>query len=355
MARCKKKGGGACKKPTGNKQPAMDDTTRDHTKAADRQPQTVLAATFRLFSRLPIELRLIIWGYALSKESTKRIVLYDSSRGGLMPSKQLVSPLLLVNKESRDAAQGFYNLRLDVHVSIWAVDNKVQYGDTKGLLYLNFKYDILVLNVDPMFPQKIDYETIMPPIIEMDEDFMIDTIHKHSLKETYPFNVPYTYVTTCLTKAQCAQVERIYSAEETPLDDPWMKPPCCWACSYRLCNHEQFTDRLYIQRRYPNVWLWQLLFFSVFYEDPDLMNGFASLSPEEVHEEMSPYLVTCDYPPVRYIGGGEFEPDPDHDCEGDTGSSSESDDSIADPDAEVVDVEDGVDSEEAGDLNEETQ
>ncbi|KAK6069678.1 hypothetical protein SCUP515_08859 [Seiridium cupressi] len=215
MARRKKKGAGACKKTTGTKQPAaIDDTTRDQTKAADRQPQTIPATTFRPFSKLPIELRLITWECALSKESANVLSCKTPTAVDLC-------------RESREAAQKFYNLRLDVH------------------------------------------------------------------------------------------------------------------------------DRLSIRTQCPNVWLCQLLFLSVFYEEPDLLNGFASLSPEEVHEGISPYLATCDYPPVRYTGGGEFEPDTD--CEDDPGSSSESDDSIADSDAEVVGLEDGVDAEEAADLNEETQ
>ncbi|KAK6070767.1 pectinesterase precursor [Seiridium cupressi] len=348
MARCKKKGAGACKKTTGTKQPAaIDDTTRDQTKAADRQPQTIPATTFRPFSKLPIEFRLITWECALSKESAKRIVLQDTYGGGLMPSKQLVSPLLLVNKESREAAQKFYNLRLDVHA-------KTNYGDAKGVLYLNFKYDTLVLNVDSLFSLQDEFLKIPPLIAGAEKDYVDYMIHKWSLKKTYPFNVPHTYVTTRLTEAQRAHVERIYDIEETPpLDDPSTEPPCCWACSYRLYTHEDFIDRLSIRAQCPNVWLCQLLFLSVFYEEPDLLNGFASLSPEKVHEGISPYLATCDYPPVRYTGGGEFEPDTD--CEDGPGSSSESDDSIADSDAEVVGLEDGVDSEEAADLNEETQ
>ncbi|KAL7624379.1 hypothetical protein AAE478_005943 [Parahypoxylon ruwenzoriense] len=72
-------------------------------------------ATFR-FSDLPTELRLEVWEAALRRESERRLVVVDNLTRGIALMKQLVSPFLTVNRESRAAAKAFYTIALDVRL-----------------------------------------------------------------------------------------------------------------------------------------------------------------------------------------------------------------------------------------------
>lgn len=72
-----------------------------------------MAETFHPFPDLPKELRLQIWEQAMIEARPNRRILIYKRR--VVPFKHLVSPLLLVNHESRTCARDFYNVKLDVH------------------------------------------------------------------------------------------------------------------------------------------------------------------------------------------------------------------------------------------------
>lgn len=72
-----------------------------------------MAETFHLFPDLPKELRLQIWEQTMIEARPSRRILIYKRR--VMPFKHLVSPLLLVNHESRTCARAFYNVKLAVH------------------------------------------------------------------------------------------------------------------------------------------------------------------------------------------------------------------------------------------------
>ncbi|KAI0407866.1 hypothetical protein F4802DRAFT_490677 [Xylaria palmicola] len=66
------------------------------------------------FNQLPAELRLAIWGFAVQAAARRRRVVEQSLR--VFPTLDLVaSPFFSVNIESREAAQSFYSVRLDVY------------------------------------------------------------------------------------------------------------------------------------------------------------------------------------------------------------------------------------------------
>ncbi|KAH9883945.1 hypothetical protein F4778DRAFT_788125 [Xylariomycetidae sp. FL2044] len=68
---------------------------------------------FVFFSKLPPEMRCAIWDWYLYNETLKRIVpVTDCYR--VQPMKNLVSPLLTTNRESRARAKNLYTLSLDV-------------------------------------------------------------------------------------------------------------------------------------------------------------------------------------------------------------------------------------------------
>jgi hypothetical protein len=72
-----------------------------------------MAGTFHPFPKLPAELRLKIWEQAMIEERpNRRIILYMSR---VVPFKKMISPLLLVNFESRTCAKAFYNVNLDIY------------------------------------------------------------------------------------------------------------------------------------------------------------------------------------------------------------------------------------------------
>ncbi|KAK8850796.1 hypothetical protein PGQ11_013275 [Apiospora arundinis] len=68
----------------------------------------------RDFSQLPLKLRLAIWEHALQQEAS-RIVRYDRNYHCVLSFKYLVSSILSVNKEARDMALTFYDVKLPVY------------------------------------------------------------------------------------------------------------------------------------------------------------------------------------------------------------------------------------------------
>ncbi|KAH6655731.1 hypothetical protein BKA67DRAFT_657653 [Truncatella angustata] len=80
------------------------------------ESDTVYAPGFPQFPDLPAELRMVIWIYALHKESACRLVpLLDENKCQVLPHKGLVSPFLTVNSESRCEALKFYTLSLALY------------------------------------------------------------------------------------------------------------------------------------------------------------------------------------------------------------------------------------------------
>ncbi|KAI0970798.1 hypothetical protein F4678DRAFT_103945 [Xylaria arbuscula] len=66
------------------------------------------------FGRLPTELRLEIWGFAVSATAQRRRVVEQNFQ--VFPTLDLVaSPLFSVNTESREVARSFYPVRLEVY------------------------------------------------------------------------------------------------------------------------------------------------------------------------------------------------------------------------------------------------
>ncbi|KAJ0107565.1 hypothetical protein J7T55_007755 [Diaporthe amygdali] len=96
-----------------------------------------MAETFHVFSDLPKELRLKIWEQAMIEDRpNRRILLYQ---GRVVPFKQFISPLLLVNQESRKCAKAFYNVKLDIYAvppvrqdQVECLEKDKHWGQTKG-------------------------------------------------------------------------------------------------------------------------------------------------------------------------------------------------------------------------------
>ncbi|KAI1095475.1 hypothetical protein F5B19DRAFT_441746 [Rostrohypoxylon terebratum] len=69
------------------------------------------------FLSLPTELRWGIWGHVLHQESAeqKKVNLFDSLFRSMDSMKQLISPLLAINRESREIAKAFYSFAIAVY------------------------------------------------------------------------------------------------------------------------------------------------------------------------------------------------------------------------------------------------
>ncbi|KAI1411708.1 hypothetical protein F5Y13DRAFT_53789 [Hypoxylon sp. FL1857] len=104
---------------------------------------------FPRFTELPAELRLQIWETALYQETEKRFVVVDFMERVVYPMRRLISPLLTVSSESRETAEAFFNLTLDVHrvpnpkVRLWP-RKEIATGPSSGKLYLNLDRDLFV-------------------------------------------------------------------------------------------------------------------------------------------------------------------------------------------------------------------
>lgn len=72
-----------------------------------------MAETFHQFPDLPKELRLKIWQQAMIGACPSRRIIIDEGR--VVPFKELISPLLLINYESRTCGKAFYNVKLDIY------------------------------------------------------------------------------------------------------------------------------------------------------------------------------------------------------------------------------------------------
>ncbi|KAI1321698.1 hypothetical protein F5Y16DRAFT_65850 [Xylariaceae sp. FL0255] len=104
-----------------------------------------MAATsqFFPFKRLPAEIRDMIWDAGLLATSATRVVLVhdvsgDTHQGGPQANKYLVSPFLLVNRESRHRAMHFCS---DV-INVYEQDPMGEHIISAGKLYLSRIHDI---------------------------------------------------------------------------------------------------------------------------------------------------------------------------------------------------------------------
>lgn len=72
-------------------------------------------ATFTAFQKLPPELRLYVWEYAIGNEALSRRVGVDDFAFCILPDPRLISPLLTICRESRDVALSYYCDPVPVH------------------------------------------------------------------------------------------------------------------------------------------------------------------------------------------------------------------------------------------------
>lgn len=86
-----------------------------------------MAETFHQFPDLPKELRLKIWEQAMIEARPSRRIIIDEGR--VVPLKQLISPLLLVNYESRTCATAFYSVKLDIYAVPPVTQDQVKHLD----------------------------------------------------------------------------------------------------------------------------------------------------------------------------------------------------------------------------------
>ncbi|KAI0121546.1 hypothetical protein F4776DRAFT_221232 [Hypoxylon sp. NC0597] len=103
------------------------------------------------FPELPPEIRIQIWETALHQETEKRLVVVDSRERAVLPMRRLISPLLMVNSESRKIAKAFFNFTLNVHHVLGSTGRNrgrrlehVATGPSAGKLYLSLDRDLFV-------------------------------------------------------------------------------------------------------------------------------------------------------------------------------------------------------------------
>lgn len=82
----------------------------------ENTPQPLI--TFPRFRDLPSELRLSIWKMALETEAMSRVVIYHPRNNRyelqVVPSKNLVSPIMMATVESRECGLGWFDIRAQV-------------------------------------------------------------------------------------------------------------------------------------------------------------------------------------------------------------------------------------------------
>ncbi|KAK7911636.1 hypothetical protein PG985_014117 [Apiospora marii] len=140
-------------------------------------------STFPKFSSLAPELRHMIWDMALENEADNRIVLVHRLTLRVLPSKSLISPIMAVDKESRERALTHYNVKLSIStfpapsvtrpgpVEKWdhiysrsraeRLLNDLSDDASKGCIYVNLARDKFLLS--------FTYSTAKPPGIATDD------------------------------------------------------------------------------------------------------------------------------------------------------------------------------------------
>lgn len=63
--------------------------------------------------------------------------------------------------------------------------------------------------------------------------------------------------------------------------------------------------------QFPNVWLCRLFITAPAYSQLKLMNDYACLGIEALHNKIRLKFVTCDSPRVRRVGADDWEPESD--------------------------------------------
>ncbi|KAK6200858.1 hypothetical protein LQW54_009442 [Pestalotiopsis sp. IQ-011] len=272
---------------------------------------------FILFPQLPVEIQVIIWQFAMQAEAKRTVIVFDHRSGGLVPTAHLVSRILLVNKLANKVADEFYNLKLEVFKCSRRTPRLIsKYGHAMGLIRLNLDYTSLILYFDPIWVNMhctngaVQYEAplgkwhgLAPP----------DPGRKLELKYKL-YHGSRTRLTVRLTRAQCAQVKRIYELEEAPDGHRRREPPCCYGCVWGSIHNVHpaepyLVDASYDRARFPNVWLGRLLITRPGYNQGHLMDDYAELGPDDLWDVLMPKFVTCDKPHVRRLGD-DFEVDP---------------------------------------------
>ncbi|KAK8102105.1 hypothetical protein PG984_015251 [Apiospora sp. TS-2023a] len=106
---------------------------------------------FQRFQSLPPELRRMIWGFALDLEKRHRDIYFNYR--SVAPSRDFVSPLLLVNAESRAEALRRYPDAHPVYRFFQYCDTPVPAGvlhvnQSKGFLYLHGHFPTSLFSLD---------------------------------------------------------------------------------------------------------------------------------------------------------------------------------------------------------------
>lgn len=185
-----------------------------------------------------------------------------------------------------------------------------------GVLRLNLDYTSLILYFRPIWVNMnctngaVQYEAplgkwhgLAPP----------DPGRELELKYKL-YHVSRTRLTARLTRAQCAQVKRIYELDETPDGGIRREPRCCYGCVWGSIHNVHpaepyLVDASYDRARFPNVWLGWLLITRPGYHQGHLMDDYAELGPDDLWDVLIPKFMTCDKPHVRHLGN-DFEVDP---------------------------------------------
>lgn len=97
------------------------------------------------FNKLPTELRLDIWKACIHAQ--RRLIILDFVYERIRPTRNLISPLLFTNRESRLVAQSMYQTHLPViKVDPEDVEHENR-GPCRGMVYTNLETDVFVLGI----------------------------------------------------------------------------------------------------------------------------------------------------------------------------------------------------------------
>ncbi|KAI1383988.1 uncharacterized protein F4822DRAFT_58027 [Hypoxylon trugodes] len=124
------------------------------------------ATEFPLFTRLPIDLRLFIWEFAILDHNRDRLVPINEETKRVICIANIANSLFFrVTSESRKVSQQLYHIRLPVFWKVHAPDPQHRAVDENmednpdechGHIYISSKHDTFVFGLDRLAPHHID-------------------------------------------------------------------------------------------------------------------------------------------------------------------------------------------------------
>ncbi|KAI1453116.1 hypothetical protein F4805DRAFT_470326 [Annulohypoxylon moriforme] len=218
-------------------------------------------------NNLTRETRLLIWEAALFQESSERIVLLGASQFDIIPSKSLISPMLVVSKESRACALDFFNLKLslfDIPTSLsyclelnyLDIGEMIESPRDDKCVYISLEHDTFTAGLDfqPMDNDTLGMEDdkwgMVPVTFVSESSRIMDTPIINIHRNEGAFHMPARYRSSTIWGVR----SRIQNVIAPCADGFHYRHDCPAACPCQKRRYpEAFADLFWSDQAFPGI------------------------------------------------------------------------------------------------------